>query len=91
MRRIGPSEIDRVIQAVLAFQSGFDEAAQVVGARGRIDHRGKRGRVGRHHKLVAEAALQSEAGHAERFVLKSAQAIDDVVGRLRDSPRDALT
>ncbi len=56
----------------------------------RVEHGGKSSRVRRDHEVVAQTALQSQAGHAERFVLIGAVAIDDVVRAFRDAPRHAM-
>ena len=84
--RVAICVVDGVKQSVLPLETDAGEPSQVGRARRRIDHRGQCRRVRSHNQLVAQAALQAEAGNAECFVLVRLMSIDDVVGRLRDSP-----
>ena len=81
--------VDRLEESVFAEQPVGGEPAKILRAARRIDHHRERRRVRRDDQLVAEAALQAEAGHAEGLVLIVAGAIDREVRRLRDAPRRA--
>ena len=82
--------VDGLVEAVAAFDAGAGQAAEVVGRGGRFHQGGERGRVGRHHQLIAQPAFESQPGNAERLVLIVAVAVDHVESRLRDSPGHAL-
>ncbi len=54
-----------------------------------IEHGRERGGVGGDHQLVAQAALQAQAGDAEGLVLVVVVPVHEVVGGLRDAPGHA--
>ena len=55
----------------------------------RLDHRRQRGRVRRDDDVLAQAALESQPGHAEARVLVGELQVAGIVGGLRDAPRHA--
>src|SRR4029078_7881383 len=82
-------EVDRLVEAVRSLQAFRGEAPEVPGGLRRRERGRERGRVGRHDQLVAQAALETQAGDSEGAVLVVVAPVDEVVGALRDSPGDA--
>ena len=81
--------VDRVEEPVVALEAERREPPQVRRALRRHEHGRERGGVRRDDQLVAQAALQTQSGNAERLVLIGAVPIDGAVGRLGDAPRHA--
>ena len=82
--------VEGLVEAVGPERPHRGERGEVPRRRDRVDHRGERGRVGGHHQVLAQAALEAEARHAEVRVLVGEIQIADVVGRLGDAPRHAV-
>ena len=78
--------VDRLVVAERTLEPELGETLQVPRRELGVDERGERGRVGRHHQLVPEPALQAQARHAEGLVLVLARAVDDRERRLGDAP-----
>ena len=83
-------EIDRVVVAVAAERADLAQALEVGDGLARHELRRQDRRVRRHHRVLAEAALQAEAGHAEIGVLIGQFPVAGVVGRFRDTPGNML-
>ena len=79
--------VDGVVEPVGALEPLVGEPAQVARRALRVDHRGERRRVRRDDQLVAQAALEAEAGDAEGLVLVVAVAIDERCTRTPRCPR----
>jgi hypothetical protein len=81
--------VQRLVEAVAAARAGRGQALEVARRGLRIDHGGKRRRVGRDDDVLPQAALETEARHAEIGILVGEFAVADVVGGFRDAPRHA--
>ena len=73
--------IDRFEQAPRPQRTFRREGVQIFRGLFRTNLRREHGRVGRHHQVVSQAALQSETRHAERAVLIIRPKVLEVVGR----------
>ena len=83
-------EVQRLVEAVGALPAQARELDEVSRRRGRVDHGGERGRVGRDHEVLAQPALEPEPWHAEARVLVRQVQVAHVVRRLGDAPGDAV-
>ena len=82
--------VERLVEAIRSAGAHVRETPQVLrGGRG-LDHRGEGGRIGRDDEVVAETALEPEAGNPEVRVLVGQIEVAHVVGRLGDPPGDPL-
>ena len=80
--------VDGLEEPVVALEALGDEAPEVLYRRGGVHQQGERSGVGSDHEVVAEAALDPEAGHAEGAVLVVELQVAGVVGALGDAPGD---
>ena len=81
--------VERFVEAVAAARAGCREALEVARSRLRIDHGRERGGIGRDDGVLAQAALQAEAGHAEVRILIGELQVARVVGGFRNAPGHA--
>ena len=61
--------VERFAEAIPVSRSGVAESSEVLNGGFGPDHRGERGRVRSYDDVLAQAALQAEAGHAEARIL----------------------
>ena len=78
--------VDGLAEAVLAARSGRRESGEVPDGCPRLDHRPERGRIRGDHDVLTQAALETEARHAEARILVGLLEIPGVEGRLGDPP-----
>jgi hypothetical protein len=82
-------EVHGLEEAVAAARADGGERP-VVGERGfAIDHGAEAGGVGRHHLVLRQSALQTQARHAEVRILIGELEVARVVSRLGDTPGQA--
>ena len=81
--------VERLVEAVAAARADAGEPREIARRRRRIDHGRERRRVGRDHGILAQAALQPEAGNAEIRVLVGELQVAGVVGGFRNAPGQA--
>ena len=79
LRETGRRVVERLIPAVSTTPARAGQTRKVSHRRVRRDHRGQRRGVRRDHGVVAEAALESQAGDAEGLILIRALQITSVV------------
>ena len=82
-------EVERLVEAVAAAPADLGQRREVGRGGRRIDHGGERRRIGRDDGVLAQAALEAEAGHAEVGILIGEFLVARVVGQLGDAPRQA--
>ena len=73
--------INRFIKTVTRQRARLRQSLHIQQRGGRRDLRGQHGRIRRNHQVFAQAALQPQARHAERAVLKIELQIARVVSR----------
>ena len=81
--------VQRLVEAVAAARADAGQQREVARRRRRIDHAGERRRIRRDHGVIAQAALQPQAGHAEVRVLVGEFQVARVVGGFRNAPGQA--
>ncbi len=81
--------VDGLVEAVFARRTERGQALQVGAGGHRLDDRRHRRGVGGDHELVAQAALEPQARHAEGAVLVVQRGVGGVVAGLRDAPGHA--
>ncbi len=81
--------IDRLVKTEAAFRPGGGQPLQIQAGRFRRHHQRHRRSIGRHHPILAEAAFQPQAGHAEGAVLIVELRVDRVVAGFRNAPGQA--
>ncbi|MNQ85882.1 hypothetical protein D3C85_1010580 [compost metagenome] len=81
--------VDGLVEAVAAKQAFLGEALQVPARLVRRHHQRQHGCVGRHHHVVGQASLQTQARHAERPVLIVHADVEQVIRAFGHAPGDA--
>ena len=81
--------VDGLVEAVGALAALGRQVSEVADRRTRPNHHGQGGGVGGDHQVAGQAALQAQAGHAERLVLVVEGRVHGVEGRLGDAPGHA--
>ncbi len=82
--------VDRLVEAVASHEAQAIHFLQVQARRFGLDHQAHHAGVRRDHQVVAEAALQAQARHAEGAVLVIEVGVGGVVARLRNPPRHVV-
>ena len=85
-RHAGRRVVDRLVESEAPVETLADQPLQVRAGRLRRHHQRQRRRIGCDHQVFGQAALEPQAGHAERAVLIVEARIDCVVAGLRDAP-----
>ena len=80
---------ERLVEAIATARAERGEAREILRRGLRIDHGREPGGVGSDDNVLAEAALQAQAGHAEVRILVGELEVAGVVGGLRNAPRNA--
>ena len=81
--------VDRLIEPIGTGASLGRQALEVLACGDGCDHQRERRRIGRDDHVLAQAALQSQAGHAEGAVLVVELHVGPVVAGLGNAPRHA--
>ena len=79
--------VERFVETIATACARRGEPGEIARRGLRIDHRCKAGSVGRNHHVLAQAAFETEAGHAEVRVLIGQLEVARVVGGLGNAPR----
>ncbi len=78
--------VERLVKPVAAASPGGLQPFEIAGGGFRVDHAGQGRGVGRDHRIVGQAPLQPQAGHAEVGILVGELKVAGVIGRLRHAP-----
>ena len=78
--------VDRLVEAVAPARACLGKQLQIGARRGGIDHRGERCRIGGDDDVLAQPALQPQAGHPEIGILVGQLQIARIIGRFRNTP-----
>ncbi|MNV22381.1 hypothetical protein D3C71_1133510 [compost metagenome] len=89
-RHAGGRVIDGLIEAELTTEAGGIQALQVLAGCFRRHHQRHHAGVRRNHQVLAQAALQTQAGHTEGAVLVVHARVHGVVAGLGDAPRNVV-
>ena len=81
--------VERLVEAVSAARADGGKALEIAHGAFRIDHGRKRRGVRRDDGVLAQAALQSQAGHAEVRILVGELEVARIVGGFGNAPRNA--
>ena len=87
LQQPGGRIVESFVEAVAAAAAGCFERLEIAQRGVRLNHGGERRRIGCDHHIVAQPALEPEAGHAEVRILVGQLQIAGVVGGLGDAPR----
>ena len=87
LQQPGGRIVEGFVEAVAAAAAGCFERLEIAQRGVRLNHGGEGRRIGCDHHIVAQPALEPEAGHAEVRILVGQLQIAGVVGGLGDAPR----